>query len=74
MQAFDFSDYVDNEVEPETNVKSIKEGFAAVNLLREFKQRIRAPWTNALIIKVFRRSIGFNFLNSKIHALWKTKR
>nr|POE81054.1 uncharacterized protein CFP56_55205 [Quercus suber] len=73
MQAFDFSDYVENEVESEINVESIREGFAAVNLSREFKQLIRAPWTNALIIKVFGRSVGFNFLNSRIHALWKPK-
>ena len=71
MQAFDFSEYVEKEVEQEANVESISEGFAAVNLSREFKQLIRAPWTNALIIKVFGRSVGFNFLNSRIHALWK---
>ncbi|KAK9998785.1 hypothetical protein SO802_018388 [Lithocarpus litseifolius] len=71
MQAFDFSEYVENEGEPKTNVESIREGFAAVNLSREFKKRIRAPWTNALIIKVFGRLVGFNFLNAKIHALWK---
>lgn len=52
-------------------IESIREGFVVVNLEREFKQCIRAPWTNALIIKVFGRSVGFNFLNSKIHALWK---
>ena len=74
IQAFDFSEYIENEMESKSSVEVIREGFAAVNLSRETKQRIRASWTNALIIKVFGRTMGFNYLQSKLHTLWKPTR
>ena len=58
-------------MESESSVEVIREGFAVVNLSRETKQRIRAPWTNALIVKVFGKTVGFNYLQSKLHTLWK---
>ena len=44
---------------------------AAIRLSRETKQCIRAPWTKALIVKVFGRTVGFNFLHAKLMGLWK---
>lgn len=69
IQAFDFIGYIENEMESEASVEVIREGFFAVNLSRETKQRIRANWTNALNIKVFGRPVGFNYLHSRIHSL-----
>ena len=38
---------------------------------KETKARIKAPWSKALIVKVFDRTVGFNYLTFKINALWK---
>ena len=58
-------------MEAEATIEVIREGFAVVNLSKETKQRIRANWTNALILKVYGRPVGFNYLHSRIHSLWK---
>ena len=47
------------------------EGMAEVNLSKETKTRIRAPWSKALIVKVFGRTVGFNYLTFKLNTLWK---
>ena len=70
-QAFDFSDNMDAESDSDEELEGICEGMAAVRLSRETKQRIRAPWTKALIVKVFGRTVGFNFLHAKLMGLWK---
>ena len=72
-QAFDFTEFIDNGMDSNSEVEALKEGVAAVKLSRETIHRIRAPWSKALIIKVFGRSIGFNYLHSKILSLWKPK-
>ena len=70
-EAFDFSDLLDKEAESDDEVEELREGLAAVKLTRETKLRIRKPWSNALIIKLYGRAVGFNFLQSKINLLWK---
>lgn len=35
-------------------VEEVREGFALISLSKETKQRIRAPYFRALIVKVFR--------------------
>ena len=50
---------------------SLCDGFAAVALSKEDKERIRAPWTSSLIVKSFGRSLGYMFLSSKIRELWR---
>ena len=47
------------------------EGMVEVKLSKETKSCIRAPWSKALIVKVFGRSVGFHYLTFKINALWK---
>lgn len=42
-----------------------------VNLSKETKARIRAPWTKALIVKVYGRTMGYSYLSFKINTLWK---
>ena len=41
-----------------------------VTLSKETKERIRAPWSKALIVKVYGRTVGYNYLTFKINALW----
>ena len=70
-QAFDFSDHMDAESDSNEETEDICEGMAVIRLSREIKQCIRAPWTKALIVKVFGKTVGFNFLHAKLMGLWK---
>ena len=38
---------------------------------KETKARIKAPWSKALIVKVFGRTVGFSYLTFKINSFWK---
>lgn len=42
-----------------------------IMLSKEDKQRIRAPWRSALIIKEFGKSLCFKYTNYKISTIWK---
>ncbi|KAK9986765.1 hypothetical protein SO802_031716 [Lithocarpus litseifolius] len=44
---------------------------AKVRLSKETKSQIREPWSKALIVKVFGRTVGFNYPTFKINALWR---
>nr|POE91809.1 uncharacterized protein CFP56_64217 [Quercus suber] len=70
-EAFEFSDLLDSEAESDEEMEELSEGLAAVKLTRETKLRIRKPWSNALIIKLYGRTIGLSFLQSKLNLLWK---
>ena len=70
-QAFSFDKKEIDDVKSNSEFEEISEGLAQVKLSKETKARIRAPWTKALIVKVFGRTIGYNYLTFKINALWK---
>nr|POE81163.1 hypothetical protein CFP56_30352 [Quercus suber] len=70
-KAFDFSNLMDLEADSSEEVEELCEVLAEVQLTRETKLRIRKPWSNALIIKLHGRVVGFNFLQSKVNLLWK---
>ncbi|KAL0013035.1 hypothetical protein SO802_000104 [Lithocarpus litseifolius] len=70
-QAFDFSEVLDSDIESDDEMADLREGVAAVKLSSTTKQRIRAPWSKALIVKVFGRKVGFNYLHSKLLSMWK---
>nr|POF24157.1 hypothetical protein CFP56_06240 [Quercus suber] len=53
-------------------MEPLTEGMAEVKLSKETKARIRAPWSKALIVKVYGRSVGFHYLTFKLNALWKS--
>jgi len=59
------ADELDTELEP------LIEGMVEVKLFKETKSRIRKPWTKALIVKVFGKTVGFNYITFKINAVWK---
>lgn len=46
-----------------SNVEEITEGVAKVKLSKETKMRISGAWENALIVKVFGRTVGFHYLH-----------
>lgn len=70
-QAFRLEDDRVMDEESDTELDEVTEGMAVVKLSKETKSRIRAPWSKALIVKVYGRTVGFNYLTFKINALWK---
>lgn len=42
-----------------------------VKISRKDKQRIKAPWAKALIVKVYGRSVSYNFIQAHLQSLWK---
>ena len=68
-QAFGLGQAGEKEAEANVEEDSLCDGFAAVALSKEDKERIRAPWTSSLIVKSFGRSLGYMFLSSKIREL-----
>lgn len=59
------------EADTDEEMDELREGLVAVKLTRETKIRIRKPWSNALIIKLYGRTVGFKFLQNKLNLLWK---
>lgn len=59
-QAFRFDKVWEEEYESDTDLEPLLEGMAEVKLSKETKARIRAPWSKALIMKVYGLSVGFN--------------
>ncbi|XP_050259267.1 uncharacterized protein LOC126704310 [Quercus robur] len=64
-------DLMDDDAESDDEVTDLRDGLAAVKLSRETKLRIRKPWSQTLIIKLYGKTVGFNFLQSKLQYLWK---
>ena len=69
-QAFVFMDQMEADSDSE-ELEEIREGFTSVCLSKKTKQHIRAPWTNVIIVKVFGKNVGYNYLHSKLLDLWK---
>ena len=71
-QAFVLDIEMEHEGEIESNDETLDllTGIAAVNLSGERKASMRRPWTNALIVKVFGKSIGHHFLVSRLGGMW----
>nr|POF20341.1 hypothetical protein CFP56_66449 [Quercus suber] len=72
-QAFDLTNMVedDDAASNDDNVGSLRASFAAVNLSKFTKQRIRAPWSKAFTVKVFGQPGSLNYIQMKLIALWK---
>ena len=70
-QAFNFTECMDAEEESDSETTDLREGLIAVKFSKDQKRRFRSPWSKALIVKVFGRSVGFSFLHSRLMSLWK---
>nr|POE54626.1 hypothetical protein CFP56_53197 [Quercus suber] len=70
-QAFSFEDGMDDDIESDGEVEMLRQGLLAIKIPRELKQRIRKPWASAFIVKVYGRSVGLNFIQARLLALWK---
>ena len=70
-RVFDFAAHMDAESDSNEEINELRVGFATIKLSKETKSSIQAPWSKAIIIKVFGRTVGFTFLHAKIMGLWK---
>ena len=70
-KAFKFDRTWEEHYDSNADLEPLTEGMAGVRLSKETKSRIRAPWSKALIVKVYSRSVGFHRLTFKINVLWK---
>nr|POF04660.1 hypothetical protein CFP56_38505 [Quercus suber] len=70
-QAFSFEDGMNDDTESDWEVEMLRQRLLAVKIPRELKQRIRKPWTSAFIVKVYDWSVGLNFIQARLLALWK---
>ena len=73
-QAFSFGDLIEDDIESDHEVEALRERLVVVKFSKDFKHEIRSPWTRALIVKVYGRSVGFNFIHNKLLSLWKLAR
>ena len=70
-QAFCFEEFMGYDAESDDEVETLRQGMVAVKFSKELKQEIRRPWARALIVKVYGRAVGLNFLQARLLSLWK---
>ena len=59
----------DDENREESN--SVREGQVKMKLSKETKKRIHGPWSKAIIVKLVGKTVGLNYMQSKLAQLWK---
>ena len=69
--AFSLAGLTLEEADSDVEEDDLEEGTVAVALSKEEKSRIRSQWSNALIIKTFGRTVGYQFLSQRVRDLWK---
>ena len=62
---------IDEEAEFDNEMEELAKGVAAMKLSKDTKVRIRNQWRNAIIVKAFRRTVGYHFLQRRVMSLWK---
>nr|POE58810.1 hypothetical protein CFP56_49027 [Quercus suber] len=70
-QAFDVGLNMELEADSDDDFSNLPAGKKAMKFLGTMKTKIRAPWANALIVKVFGKTMGFHILHAHILSLWK---
>lgn len=62
---------METKVESIDETSNIEAGIAAMNLSGERKASIRAHWSNALIMKVIGKTVGYQVMSTRLLSLWK---
>ena len=47
------------------------EGFKTMKLSKEVKHCIKATWASLFIVKVYGKTVGFTFMQSRLNAFWR---
>lgn len=63
-KAFDFENTMETEVVTDNEAEEDCPGEATVRLTSNKKSKIRAAWKDALIVKVFGKTVGFSYLTA----------
>ena len=72
VEAFSFKADMEEDACSDDEMNDLVEGVAVVRLSKSIKLCIRGQWSNAIVIKVFGRSIGYHFLYDKfMETTWK---
>lgn len=59
------------EEESDIELDEVAKGFTTVKLSKETKIKVRGAWSNALIVKVFGRTVGYHYLHRMNLSMWK---
>lgn len=70
-EAISVENGMETEAKSDDKSSDLAAGIVAVNLSGARKTGIRVQWTNALIVKVVGKTVGNQFLSSRIMSLWK---
>lgn len=70
-KAFRFEDDLDMTNDSDDESPDLEAGIASLNLSGAKKASIRALWSNALIVKVIGKTVGYHFLTLRIMSIWK---
>ena len=62
---------MDTEAESNDEFLELRLDKMVVRFSESMKMKIRAPWANALIVKVFIKTVCYHFLHFRILSLWK---
>ena len=68
--AFSLLDQMQEDVESDTKEENLCENFAIVSLSKEDKVRIKSQWSHPLILKIFGRTVGYQYLSQRVRTLW----
>ena len=61
---------MDEEAESDEDDDELCEGMAELKVFSKEKARIRAPWSQSIIVKAFGKSVGFVYMSSKLRTMW----
>ena len=70
-KVFEVENTMEMEAMSDDDLEEDLPGEATIRITEDRKCKIRAAWTNALIVKVFGKTFGYHFLISRLVSLWK---
>ncbi|KAK9996394.1 hypothetical protein SO802_021080 [Lithocarpus litseifolius] len=74
-QAFDLTDHMEEDLDSDDEngqaSNSVCEGQVKIKLSKDTKRRIQGPWSKAIIVKLVGKTLGLNYMQSKLSQLWR---
>ena len=68
---FDFNNTMEYKAISNDEFEDLPPRQVAIKLFGERKNKIRASWANALIVKVFGKTVRYHFLHLRLVSMWK---
>ena len=70
-QAFEFDQEMDTSVESDDDMSHLSRGMKAISVSKETKVHICVQWSSVLIVKVFGKTMGYQFLHPQLLNMWR---